>query len=63
MAEVVLWISDKVIFTSDNPRTEFWNNCRRHGKGVDPRPKKTISIVDRRQAIKSVLYDGKMKTI
>jgi UDP-N-acetylmuramoyl-L-alanyl-D-glutamate--2,6-diaminopimelate ligase len=55
MAEVASRISDKVIFTSDNPRTEVPETIVEDmEKGVDPQNfKKTISIVDRRQAIKS----------
>jgi UDP-N-acetylmuramoyl-L-alanyl-D-glutamate--2,6-diaminopimelate ligase len=55
MAEVASRISDKVIFTSDNPRTEVPETIVEDmERGVDPQNlKKTISIVDRRQAIKS----------
>jgi UDP-N-acetylmuramoyl-L-alanyl-D-glutamate--2,6-diaminopimelate ligase len=55
MAEVASRISDKVIFTSDNPRTEGPETIVEDmERGVDPQNfKKTISIVDRRQAIKS----------
>ena len=55
MAEVASRMSDKAILTSDNPRTEVPETIIEDmEKGVEPQNfKKTISIVDRKQAIKS----------
>ena len=55
MAEVASRMSDKAILTSDNPRTEVPETIiEEMEKGVEPQNfKKTISIVDRKQAIKS----------
>lgn len=55
MANIASTISDKVIFTSDNPRTEDPEIIiKEMGKGVEPQNfKKTVSILDRKQAIKT----------
>ena len=55
MAEVASRMSDKAILTSDNPRTEVPETIIEDmEKGIEPQNfKKTISIVDRKQAIKS----------
>jgi UDP-N-acetylmuramoyl-L-alanyl-D-glutamate--2,6-diaminopimelate ligase len=55
MAEVASRLSDKVILTSDNPRTEVPEAIIEDmEKGVEPQNlKKTVSIVDRKQAIKT----------
>lgn len=55
MAEVASRLSDKAILTSDNPRTEVPEAIIEDmEKGVEPQNfKKTVSIVDRKQAIKS----------
>lgn len=55
MAEVASRLSDKAILTSDNPRTEVPEKIIEDmEKGVEPQNfKKTVSIVDRKQAIKT----------
>ena len=55
MANIATTLSDKAIFTSDNPRTEDPDNIiAEMEKGVEPQNfKKTISITDRKQAIKA----------
>lgn len=55
MAEVASRLSDKAILTSDNPRTEVPELIiEEMERGVEPQNfKKTISIVDRKQAIKT----------
>jgi UDP-N-acetylmuramoyl-L-alanyl-D-glutamate--2,6-diaminopimelate ligase len=55
MAKIVSEMSNKAIFTSDNPRTENPTTIiEEMEKGVEPQNfKKTISIVDRKQAIKT----------
>ena len=55
MAQIASELSTKVIFTSDNPRTEDPEVILQEmEKGVEPHNfKKTISILDRRQAIKT----------
>jgi UDP-N-acetylmuramoyl-L-alanyl-D-glutamate--2,6-diaminopimelate ligase len=55
MAKIASEMSNKVIFTSDNPRTENPTTIiEEMEKGVEPQNfKKTISIVDRKQAIKT----------
>lgn len=57
MASIACKLSDKVIFTSDNPRSEDPNVIiDEMMTGVDPSTfKKTLSIVDREQAIKTAL--------
>jgi len=55
MANIASALSDKVIFTSDNPRTESPETIIAEMElGVEPQNfKKTISITDRKQAIKT----------
>lgn len=55
MARIASELSDKAIFTSDNPRSEDPETIiSEMEKGVEPQNyKKTISIVDRKQAIKT----------
>ncbi|WP_297509709.1 UDP-N-acetylmuramoyl-L-alanyl-D-glutamate--2,6-diaminopimelate ligase [Flavobacterium sp.] len=55
MAQIAAALSDKVIFTSDNPRSESPEQIIVEMEaGVEPQDfKKTISIVDRKQAIKT----------
>lgn len=55
MANIASTLSDKVIFTSDNPRREDPDGIiNEMEKGVEPQNlKKTISITDRKQAIKT----------
>lgn len=55
MANIASTMSDKVIFTSDNPRTENPQDIiAQMEAGVEPQNyKKTLSIEDRRQAIKT----------
>lgn len=55
MANIASTLSDKAIFTSDNPRTENPEIIiQEMEKGVEPQNfKKTISIFDRKQAIKT----------
>ncbi|HSD15515.1 MAG TPA: UDP-N-acetylmuramoyl-L-alanyl-D-glutamate--2,6-diaminopimelate ligase, partial [Flavobacterium sp.] len=55
MARIASEISDKAIFTSDNPRSEDPEMIiAEMEKGVEPQNfKKTISITDRKQAIKT----------
>lgn len=54
MAHIASSMSDKAIFTSDNPRTEVPEDIIEDmEKGVEPQNyKKTIAVVDRKQAIK-----------
>jgi len=55
MAHIASSMSDKAIFTSDNPRTENPETIiEAIEKGVEPQNfKKTVSILDRKQAIKT----------
>ena len=55
IANIASSMSDKAIFTSDNPRTENPETIiEEMEKGVEPQNfKKTISILDRKQAIKT----------
>jgi UDP-N-acetylmuramoyl-L-alanyl-D-glutamate--2,6-diaminopimelate ligase len=55
MAHIASSLSDKAIFTSDNPRTENPETILNEmEKGVEPQNyKKTLSILDRKQAIKT----------
>jgi len=55
MAHIASSMSDKAIFTSDNPRTENPETIiTEMEKGVEPQNyKKTLSILDRKQAIKT----------
>jgi len=57
MAAIACNLSDKVILTSDNPRSEDPNEILKDMMaGVDPVGfKKTLSIVDREQAIKTAV--------
>lgn len=54
MAHIASSMSDKAIFTSDNPRTEVPEEIISDmEKGVEPQNyKRTVSVVDRKQAIK-----------
>jgi UDP-N-acetylmuramoyl-L-alanyl-D-glutamate--2,6-diaminopimelate ligase len=54
MAHIATSMSDKAIFTSDNPRSEVPEDIIEDmEKGVEPQNyKKTLAVVDRRQAIK-----------
>lgn len=54
MAHIASSMSDKAIFTSDNPRSEVPEDIIEDmEKGVEPQNyKKTIAVVDRKQAIK-----------
>lgn len=65
MANIATELSDKVIFTSDNPRTENPETIiHEMEKGVAPQNfKKTISIVDRMQAIKTACQMAKENDI
>jgi UDP-N-acetylmuramoyl-L-alanyl-D-glutamate--2,6-diaminopimelate ligase len=58
MAKVACDWSDKVILTSDNPRSEDPAQIIKDMEaGVDPsNQRKTISIVDRREAIKTAVH-------
>jgi UDP-N-acetylmuramoyl-L-alanyl-D-glutamate--2,6-diaminopimelate ligase len=55
MAQIATNLSDKVILTSDNPRSEDPDDIIADmEKGVEPQnQRKTISVTDRRQAIKT----------
>lgn len=55
MAQIACDLSDKVLFTSDNPRSENPESIIKDmEKGVEPiHFKKTLSITDRREAIKA----------
>ena len=55
MAQIASELSNKAIFTSDNPRTENSETIiEEMEKGVEPQNfKKTVSISDRKQAIKT----------
>ena len=55
MAAITAALSDKAIFTADNPRTEDPETIiQEMEKGVAPQNyKKTLSILDRKQAIKT----------
>ena len=55
MANIASTLSDKAIFTSDNPRSENPETIiEEMEKGVEPQNfKKTVSILDRKQAIKA----------
>ena len=61
MAKVACDWSDKVILTSDNPRTEDPKSIiEEMEKGVSPtNQRKTISILDRREAIKTACHIAK----
>ena len=55
MANIASTLSDKVVITSDNPRSENPEDIiAEMEKGVEAQNyKKTVSIVDRKQAIKT----------
>jgi UDP-N-acetylmuramoyl-L-alanyl-D-glutamate--2,6-diaminopimelate ligase len=57
MAEIACRLSDRVIFTSDNPRNEEPEAIiDEMKKGVPPQDfRKTLTIVDRKEAIKTAL--------
>lgn len=57
MADIAAKLSDKVILTSDNPRSENPNVIIKEMEaGLDSAGrKKSISIVDRREAIKTAI--------
>ena len=65
MAEVACEHSDKVIFTSDNPRSEDpAADYKRYGRGLPVAAKrKYISIVDRKEAIKTAISLAKPEDI
>jgi UDP-N-acetylmuramoyl-L-alanyl-D-glutamate--2,6-diaminopimelate ligase len=57
MARIATQLSDKVIFTSDNPRNEDPNEIiQQMEAGVEPHlMKKTIKITDRKDALKTAI--------
>lgn len=65
MAQIATQLSDKVILTSDNPRTENPEAIiDEMEKGVEPQNyKKSVSIADRRQAIKTACQLASPKDI
>jgi len=65
MGHIASTLSTKVIFTSDNPRSEVSETIIEDiEKGVEPQNfKKTISIVDRKQAIKTACQMARPKDI
>ena len=65
MANIASTLSTKVIFTSDNPRSEEPEEIIADMEaGVEPHNfKKTLSIVDRRQAIKTACQLANPKDI
>jgi UDP-N-acetylmuramoyl-L-alanyl-D-glutamate--2,6-diaminopimelate ligase len=65
MGSIAAKLSTKVIFTSDNPRTENPNSIIEHIEaGVSPEDyKKTVSIIDRKQAIKTACQFAKPNDI
>ncbi|WP_452222183.1 UDP-N-acetylmuramoyl-L-alanyl-D-glutamate--2,6-diaminopimelate ligase [Lacinutrix salivirga] len=65
MGQIAAALSTKVIFTSDNPRSEVPEAIiEAIEKGVEPLDfKKTLSIVDRKQAIKTACQLAKGKDI
>ena len=65
MAEIACKLSDRVIFTSDNPRDEDPETIIEDMKrGVRPSDyKKTLTILDRREAIKTALALSKNEDI
>jgi UDP-N-acetylmuramoyl-L-alanyl-D-glutamate--2,6-diaminopimelate ligase len=65
MAHIASVLSTKVIFTSDNPRTEVPEAIIEDmEKGVEPQNfKKTLSITDRKQAIKTACQMAEAKDI
>ena len=65
MAQTACDLSDKVIFTSDNPRSEKASDILRDmEKGLDSAAKrKYLSIVDRKEAIKTAVVLAKSEDI
>ncbi|MGM5469546.1 UDP-N-acetylmuramoyl-L-alanyl-D-glutamate--2,6-diaminopimelate ligase [Flavobacteriaceae bacterium LMO-SS05] len=65
MGQIASALSTKVIFTSDNPRSEIPEAIiEQIEKGVEPQNfKKTVSIVDRKQAIKTACQMAKPNDI
>lgn len=65
MANIASALSTKVIFTSDNPRSEDPENIIKEMEaGVEPQHfKKTLSITDRKQAIKTACQIAQPKDI
>ena len=65
MGHIASALSTKVIFTSDNPRSEVPEVIIEDiEKGVEPQNfKKTVSIVDRKQAIKTACQMAKPNDI
>ncbi len=65
MGHIASALSTKVIFTSDNPRNEVPESIIKEiEKGVEPQNfKKTVSIVDRKQAIKTACQMAKPNDI
>jgi UDP-N-acetylmuramoyl-L-alanyl-D-glutamate--2,6-diaminopimelate ligase len=65
MAHIASALSTKVIFTSDNPRSEDPDAIIADmEKGVEPQNfKKTLSITDRKQAIKTACQMATSKDI
>ncbi|MBO6881123.1 UDP-N-acetylmuramoyl-L-alanyl-D-glutamate--2,6-diaminopimelate ligase [Winogradskyella sp.] len=65
MAHIASALSTKVIFTSDNPRSEVPETIIEDmEKGVEPQNfKKTLSITDRKQAIKTACQMAEAKDI
>jgi UDP-N-acetylmuramoyl-L-alanyl-D-glutamate--2,6-diaminopimelate ligase len=65
MGKVAASMSDKVIFTSDNPRNEDPNAIIEDMQnGVDPLDyKKVLKITDRKEAIKTAVMLSKPKDI
>jgi UDP-N-acetylmuramoyl-L-alanyl-D-glutamate--2,6-diaminopimelate ligase len=65
MANIASSMSDKAIFTSDNPRTENPETIiEEMERGVAPQNyKKTVSIIDRKQAIKAACQLAKANDI
>ncbi|MGC6432275.1 MAG: UDP-N-acetylmuramoyl-L-alanyl-D-glutamate--2,6-diaminopimelate ligase [Jejuia sp.] len=65
MAHIASELSTKVIFTSDNPRSEVPEKIIEDmAKGVEPQNfKKTLSIIDRKQAIKTACQLAETKDI
>nr|WP_239000268.1 UDP-N-acetylmuramoyl-L-alanyl-D-glutamate--2,6-diaminopimelate ligase [Hyunsoonleella ulvae] len=65
MAHIASELSTKVIFTSDNPRSEEPETIiEEMEKGVEPQNfKKTLSVVDRKQAIKTACQLAQAKDI
>jgi UDP-N-acetylmuramoyl-L-alanyl-D-glutamate--2,6-diaminopimelate ligase len=65
MGQIASALSTKVIFTSDNPRSEVPESIIEDiEKGVEPQNfKKTVSIVDRKQAIKTACQMAQARDI